>query len=240
MKLRSPWLIRLTAWLAAILIRLWLSTVRARAISVDGRPHPPDPAETRYIYAFWHDGLLAPLVTSSQARVLISKHADGELIAQVCGHLGIGVIRGSTTRGGVEALREMIRAAGEPAHLGITPDGPKGPRRELQPGLVMVASQTGLLVAPIGIGFSRAWRAPSWDRFAVPLPFSTMVGIVGEPIAIPPALSKLEMRRYQALVQARLSELTAAAEAWGTRIRKQGKQATPPAGAALAKFRRAA
>jgi lysophospholipid acyltransferase (LPLAT)-like uncharacterized protein len=231
MKLRSPWLISIVAALAALVIRLWIGTIRASAVSLDGRQHPTDPAKEKYIFAFWHDGLLAPLVIRTKVRVLISEHADGELIAQVCKHLGFGVIRGSSARGGLRALLEMIRTAHEPAHLGITPDGPRGPRRELQAGTIMVASQTGIPVLPFGVGFSRVWRAPSWDRFAVPCPFSTLVGVVGEPIQIPANLSKEDLRRWKMHVQDRLNELTAQAEAWGERIRTEGPHAAPPSGA---------
>jgi lysophospholipid acyltransferase (LPLAT)-like uncharacterized protein len=240
MKLRSPWLISVVAALAALVIRLWIGTIRARAVSLDGRQHPTDPATEKYIFVFWHDGLLAPLVIRTKVRVLISEHADGELIAQVCKHLGFGVIRGSSARGGLRALLEMIRTAHQPAHLGITPDGPRGPRRELQAGTIMVASQTGIPVLPFGVGFSRVWRAPSWDRFAVPCPFSTLVGVVGEPIHIPANLSKDDLRRWKTHVQDRLNELTAQAEAWGERIRKEGRQAAPPSGASPFVVRRAA
>jgi lysophospholipid acyltransferase (LPLAT)-like uncharacterized protein len=240
MKLRSPFLISVVAAIGSLLIRLWISTMRACAVSLDGRKHPTDPAQEKFIFAFWHDGLLAPLAIPTKVRVLISEHADGELIAQVCQHLGIGVIRGSSHRGGMRALLEMIRTAHEPAHLGITPDGPRGPRRELQAGIIMVASQTGVPILPFGVGFSRVWRAPSWDRFAVPCPFSTMVGVIGEPIHIPANLTKEDLRRCQLEVQARLNELSAAAEAWGERIRKVGCRASPPEGASPFGFRRAA
>lgn len=240
MKLRSPLLIRLVAALGSLLIRAWISTMRACAVSLDGRQHPTDPSKEKYIFAFWHDGLLAPLVIRTKVRVLISEHADGELIAQVCQHLGIGVVRGSSARGGLRALLEMIRTAGSPAHLGITPDGPRGPRRELQAGIIMVASQTGIPILPFGVGFSRVWRAPSWDRFAVPCPFSTMVGVIGEPIHIPADLTKEELRRYQSQAQDKLNELSAVAESWGQRIRLEGRRAAPPAGTAPFRVRRAA
>src|SRR4029079_19053493 len=115
--------------IVAFFIRLWISTMRVRMVSADGRMHPVDPNESQFIYAFWHEGLLAPLATRPKIRVLISQHTDGELIAQIVERLGIGVIRGSTARGGCQALLEMIRSAEGNTHLGITPDGPRGPRR---------------------------------------------------------------------------------------------------------------
>src|SRR5258708_18451764 len=151
MKSRNRWLVPFLAAAIALIIRLWMSTTRKRMISGDGQQHPVDPTVTRYIYAFWHEGLLAPLATRPKIRVLISQHTDGELIAQICERLSIGVIRGSTARGGCGALLQMIRDASNSTHLGITPDGPRGPRRKLKPGVVMVASQSGLPIVPIGI-----------------------------------------------------------------------------------------
>jgi len=228
MKLRHPLAIQLVAFLAALLLRLWMSTLRLRVVSADGQSHPVDPASTRYLYAFWHEVLLAPLVKRPKARVLISQHADGELIAQVCQFVGIGVVRGSTARGGSQALMEMIRGGAGDSHLAITPDGPRGPRRELKPGIVMVASQTGMAIVPIGIGFTRAWRAASWDHFAVPVPFTTLVGVIGEPIAVPADLDRGGMQHYKQLVQQTLQQLTEDAEQWAQRLRTEGRRAAPP------------
>jgi lysophospholipid acyltransferase (LPLAT)-like uncharacterized protein len=227
MKLRHPLVIRTVAFLAALLIRLWMSTLRLRVVSSDGQEHPVDPAAARYLYAFWHEALLAPLVKRPKARVLISQHADGELIAQVCQFVGIGVVRGSTARGGSQALMEMIRG-GNNEHLAITPDGPRGPRRELKTGIVMVASQTGMPIVPIGIGFTHAWRAASWDQFAVPVPFTTLVGVISEPIHVPADLDRGGMQHYKQLVQQTLQQLTEQAEDWASRLRTEGRRAAPP------------
>lgn len=202
--------------------------MRVRIASRDGRSHPIDPAEERLLYTFWHEGLLAPLATRPKIRVLISQHADGELIAQVCQRLGIGVIRGSTARGGCAALLEMIRCAEGPTHLGITPDGPRGPRQVLKPGVVIVASQTGLPIVPVGIGFTRAWRFTSWDRFALPLPGSTLTGVIGQPMAVPRDLSRPALAEWVARVESALAEVTDLAESWACRIRHEGPGAPGP------------
>src|SRR5262245_5127392 len=225
---RNRWLIRYFAAAAALLIRAWMSTVRVRAVSVDGREHPAEPAKGRFVYTFWHEALLAPLATRPKIRVLISQHTDGEVIAQICERLGIGVIRGSTARGGSQALLEMIREAGQSTHLGITPDGPRGPRRELKPGVIMVASQTGLPIVPVGVGFVRAWRFGSWDRFALPWPGSTVGGVIGEPSYIPRDLQRRELANWTRAVQNRLLELTELAEGWATCMRHKGTKAPPP------------
>jgi len=226
MKLRHPLLIRIAAFTAAILVRLWMSTMRVRIISADGQRHPVDPATRRYLYAFWHESLLAPIITKPKIRVLISQHRDGELIAQCCHWLGIGTFRGSTSRGGSQALLEMIRS-NDAAHLGITPDGPKGPRRELQPGTVMIASQSGLQVVPVGVGYVNAWRMRSWDQFALPKPFSTLTGVIGQPIEVPSDLGRQELRAWQQYIQDQMLAMTALAEDWAERL-KSDPQAAPP------------
>jgi lysophospholipid acyltransferase (LPLAT)-like uncharacterized protein len=219
MKLRHPWLLRLFGLVGATVIRAWMNTVRYRAHVLDGTIHPADPRGQRFIYAFWHESVLIPTVFKTRVRVLISQHADGELIAQVCRHLRLGTVRGSTTRGAVPALMAMKRASRD-SHLAVTPDGPKGPRRRVQMGLIFLASMTGLPVVPVGVGFGRAWRARSWDRFAVPWPWSTVYGVAPAPIVVPPKLDRAGLEHHRRLVEDRFLAVTAAAERWanaGTR-----------------------
>ncbi len=218
MKLRSPFLIRCIAAVAAFVIWCWISTFRIRVTSLDGRQHPVDPATEQFVYAFWHEGLLAPLTTRTKIRMLISQHADGEMIAQICQWLGFGVVRGSTTRGGCAALQSMMRAGqSNVTHLGITPDGPKGPRRTLQLGVVWVASTTGIPVVLTGIGFARAWRARSWDRFALPVPGSTIYGVLSEPIHVPKDLDRPGLEHWRLHLEERLMQVTELAEARATK-----------------------
>lgn len=224
MKLRHPWLIRLAAWGGAALARGWLATLRLRLASEGGGVHPVPPQRERLIYCFWHEALLAPATIAVPARVLISRHADGEFIAQLVGRLGIGVARGSTGRGGCEALLDLLTGDAA-AHLAITPDGPRGPRRQAQAGAVFLASQSGRRLVPLGVGFGRAWRAPSWDRFAAPWPGSTLYGVAAEPLAVPSGLDRAGIEHWRARLQAELDRVTAAAEAWAA--------GTPPAEPAL-------
>jgi lysophospholipid acyltransferase (LPLAT)-like uncharacterized protein len=240
MKKRDRWLIPYFAAAVALFIRLWMSTMRVRIASADGRQHPTDPREGRFLYAFWHEGLLAPIATHPKIRVLISQHTDGEVIAQICQRLGIGVIRGSTARGGCQALLEMIRDDDDSTHLGITPDGPRGPRRQLKPGVVMIASQSGLAIVPAGIGFVRAWRFASWDRFALPWPGSTMIGVLGQPISIPRDLDRRALQEWVQHVERELLRMTDLAEDWAARIRRQGRTAAAPDIAAPAPLRQSA
>jgi lysophospholipid acyltransferase (LPLAT)-like uncharacterized protein len=213
MKLRSPWLIRFAGLLGAILIRCWMGTVRTRLAILDPRLHPADVRVQRYIYAFWHDTMFFPAILPARIHVLISQHADGELIAQVCRHLGFGVVRGSSTRGASQALLGLLRQSRH-THVAVTPDGPRGPRRQLQRGLIFLASVSGLPIVPCGFGYARAWHARSWDRFAVPHPWSSATCVMAPAIHIPPHLSREELERYRRLVEEQLRETTEAAERW--------------------------
>jgi hypothetical protein len=147
------------------------------------------------------------------AHILISQHADGELIAQLVRHFRYGVVRGSTTRGGSAALLNLLQVS-KKTHLCVTPDGPRGPRRRVQPGAVFVASQTGLPIIPFGVAYGNAWRARSWDQFAVPMPFSQARVVVGEPLMVPPHLMTSQLGTYVDLLQQRMIDATIEAERW--------------------------
>ncbi len=216
MKLRQPWLIKALAFAAAWMIRFWMGTLRFRyrPIGPNVDPRQPD-FQGHYLYAFWHENILLPayLYGRPDIWVLISQHADGQLIAEVCRHLRFRTVRGSSTRGGVEAVRHMLRA-GRQGHLAVTPDGPRGPRRQVQPGLVYLAARTGLPIVPIGIGFQRAWRMQSWDRFAVPHPWTLGMCVTLPPISVPAEADKDQLESYRRRVEEALVQATALAERW--------------------------
>jgi lysophospholipid acyltransferase (LPLAT)-like uncharacterized protein len=228
MKLRSVWLIRFLAAGIALVAWCWLRTLRLQRFSVDGRHHPADANREQYLYAFWHEGVLGPLCDPGKIKVLISQHADGEWIAQICQWLGLGVIRGSTTRGGCGAIQEMIGQNGAQTHLGITPDGPRGPRRQMQPGAVWVASTTGIPVVLLGVGFAHAWRASSWDRLAIPVPGSTLCAVLSQPMQIPSDLDRAGLDHWRKQLEDELQRMNAIADAWAERIRREGRHAAGP------------
>ena len=183
MKIRHPAVIGLFAVFAGWLIRWWIGSLRCRIVNWADRPHPTDGRHERFIYSFWHETLMFHLGHRTRVNVLISQHADGEVIAQVCRRVGFNVVRGSSTRGGVKVLLEMVRSSGR-GNFAVTPDGPRGPRRRVQPGMIFLASRTGLPIVPFGIGYARAWRAKSWDRFGVPMPWSKVVFVIGPALTI--------------------------------------------------------
>lgn len=216
MKIRSPWLIRLTTKLGTGVLGLWVNTLRGRVETFAQQTDPGDPTlKERYIYAFWHDSLFCVTAFRSIVPVtaLISQSADGELISQFCHAFGINTIRGSSSHGGLEAANELIEAS-ERSHLLVAPDGPRGPRREVKRGLVYLASWTKLRIVPMGVGFGRAWRAKSWDRTSVPLPFSTISVVAGPIIQVPVGLGKGGMEHYRKKIEDCMLTATGVAEAW--------------------------
>ncbi len=137
-----------------------------------------------YILSFWHARILMmPFAYKGwDGSMLISEHKDGAYIADAVELMGIKSSRGSSTRGGARALLEMIKIARTGRSLGITPDGPKGPREVVQPGTVQLAKKSGLPLRAVCYATKRHKRANSWDRFYIPLPFTRGVFVIGEPV----------------------------------------------------------
>jgi lysophospholipid acyltransferase (LPLAT)-like uncharacterized protein len=216
MKIRHPFLIKTLGLAAAVGIKTWIGTLRYRyrSLGPDLNPLRTD-LDGRYIYAIWHENLLLPVYQYSRANVwvIISQHADGELLTEIGRHVRMKLVRGSTRRGGVEAVRKLLRIS-RSSHLAITPDGPRGPRRQVQAGLVYLAARTGLPVVPTGFGYQRPWRLRSWDRFVLPRPWTVGTCVTGAPIVIPAEVGKGDLEHYRQLVEDRLLHASAVAERW--------------------------
>lgn len=179
---RIRWAARLGRGLLAALGRSWRLELRHadawRAVKAQGRP---------VVFALWHGDLL-PLVWAHRdqgVRVLISEHADGEIIARVCEACGLGAVRGSTSRGAARALLQLVRELGAGHDLAVTPDGPRGPARTVQPGVLVAAHRGRAPIVPIAVRVSGAWRLRSWDRFLIPTPFARVVVAYGDPVDVP-------------------------------------------------------
>src|SRR5262249_47734416 len=125
--------------------------------------------------------------------------------------LGLKVVFGSSRRGGTPALLKLIGVARD-SHLVITPDGPRGPRQRVQGGIVHVAARTGLPIVPVCFGYSKAWRAGSWDRLAMPKPFSRVIGITMTPIRVPRCDDKNVLEAYRQQVEQAMREATRLAQ----------------------------
>lgn len=163
------------------------------------------------IYALWH-GRLLPLSFYHRHRglaTLISRHRDGDYIAGVVERWwGFHAIRGSSSRGGASALREIVRTLRAGTAIAITPDGPRGPRQKMKLGPVLAAQMTGVPLVPATASAEHAWWVGGWDRFLVPRPFSRVRLEFGEPLFVPRDAPLDEVERLAAELEARLNEMT--------------------------------
>ncbi len=205
--------LRIVPWLAARLMQclFWLLQV----VHV-GRAYPEScwAKGERIIVVFWHGRLLMmPFVYPGKpGALLISQHRDGEYFSRIATILGFEVIRGSATRGGMRAIKQMIRAIKGGLNLVVTPDGPKGPRAKVKSGVIEVAKLTGAPIVPVSFSAARRRFLQSWDAFLVPVPFSRAVYIWGEPMYVPPTTTKDEIIKHQEALEERLDLLTMRAD----------------------------
>jgi len=179
---------RVQFWAAGLagdyVLRGLSATWRVRIIDPDGMIDSVRSGRRQVVAAFWHRQIPAIMcVHRGQAWcVPVSEHRDGEYVAHVMERHGFRAVRGSATRGGLKALRGMLAAVKEGWSLAITPDGPRGPRYAVHPGVLMLARGTGLPIYPVGVGTGRAWEFKSWDAFVVPKPFTRVVVAFGPPL----------------------------------------------------------
>ena len=197
----------------SLLIRTWCATWRideqpARAVRARRAAGPRGA-----VWIMWHSRILLGAATQADEglHVLISMHGDGELIARTVAKMGFTPIRGSSSRGGREALTETVRVLKEGGHVAFTPDGPRGPRMNVQAGCVVAAMRAGVPLIPVGFEPRRAKRLRSWDRFVLPRPFTRVAVRFGDPIEVPPVLSSEEIDEWRLRVRDALLAVTAEA-----------------------------
>jgi lysophospholipid acyltransferase (LPLAT)-like uncharacterized protein len=211
---RSRTVRQLAAWLAALYIRIAYATGRWRIIG-DETPRAAIAKHGAVIGCFWHGRMLA--MTSYWRRraplhVLISQHRDGQLIAAAMERLGYPTIVGSTSKGGTQALREIVRALKAGICVAITPDGPQGPRMRAALGIIAAAKLSGYPIVPITFSASPARALGTWDRFLVFAPFARGVILVGEPIVVPPDADAAACEALRQALEDRLNAITAEAD----------------------------
>ena len=162
------------------------------------------------IAAFWHGRLLMmPLVYGGGGlKILTSSHRDGELITRTVRHFGQETVRGSSTRGGIAGIKGLVRALREGYDVAIAPDGPRGPRFKVQPGVIQLAKLSGRPVFPLTFSATPRKVLNSWDRFIIPLPFSRGIFVWGDPIWVDRAASEEEMEQKTLLLEKKVQEVT--------------------------------
>lgn len=172
-----------------------------------------------FIYSFWHDQLLmCPLTwqSNSSIKVLISKHRDGDIIAQLISNLGFEAIRGSThktnkikNKGGLLSARKMIKSLKNGISIGISPDGPKGPRHKVSDGILSISRLSKSVILPVGIGFKKKWVLNTWDKFIIPKPFNEITVVWGDPISA--ITNEKNNHQFKIKLENKMNNLTAQA-----------------------------
>lgn len=185
-------LVRILPPVAAAAVRALGGTLRF-TVAGTGELQPLWAQGRPLVYAVWHGQiLLAPWLTTRLCRsegariprVLASRSFEGELVSRFARSFGLRAARGSSSRGGARAMRELAAAIAAGEDVAVIPDGPRGPREVAQPGVVMLASLTGAPVVPLAIAARPARRLRSWDRFMVPLPFARAAAVLGPPLEV--------------------------------------------------------
>lgn len=180
----------------------------------------PEPARQLWlggqqvILAFWHNRMLmAPFFYRGRGlRILISRHTDGEIIRRVMLYFGFGSVRGSSTRGGAEAFRALLRSVEQGKDIVITPDGPRGPRYKVQKGIVELAWKTGLPIIAVSFSTKHRLEIPSWDRLVLPRPFTQGVFIWDHPLWVPPQADSSQREILREALEERMKLITKAAD----------------------------
>jgi len=182
MALFAPSMLRLLAW-------SW----RVERIGSDHL----EEAESGALVAMWHGRMLPPLPLHRHRGIgiLVSPSDDGGLVKLMLDRFGYRTIRGSSSRQGARALREMRDQIREGEMIVITPDGPRGPRHGMNVGLAWLASETGTPIMTVAVGCDRAWRLKSWDRFLIPKPWARVVISYGELLRVPPDADDGQLER---------------------------------------------
>ena len=170
---------RVAGFLLGSFIRLLTKTLRVRITDDSGLLS--DPPQYGLIWMFWHNRMLiVPGLYSRytrkfrQAAVLTSASRDGAMLASVMRRFGLEAVRGSSSRRGAQAMIECRRLLKKNYYIGITPDGPRGPVYEMQPGVVQLARLCAVPIVPITVEYEKSWRLKSWDHFFIPKPFSVV------------------------------------------------------------------
>lgn len=205
MSVRMSLLPRIGAVMIRCLGRSW-------RIRVDGTEH--EAAARResgnVIYAAWH-GRMLPITYTLRNRsihVLASEHRDGETLGRTIERLGFGHVRGSSTRGGARAVMDLAEKLKHGFDVGITVDGPRGPRYVAKAGPVQIAKITGAAIVPITSSSRRHKRFSSWDAFELPLPFTEVRVRHGEPVRVPADCDAETLEAKRSELEAKLRDIT--------------------------------
>lgn len=202
---------RLLALVGSTLLKALFLTIRLR---IDDRCGLSASAFSEpCLICFWHNRILGitatfhrfyPKTLRRGVTVLTSPSKDGEILAQLVGAFGMHAVRGSSSRRGSRALLELVRIIRDGGDIAITPDGPRGPRYRLGPGVILLAQTTGSPIVLMHASYSRCFRMKTWDGFIIPLPFSTISVTIEPLINIPNDLGEEEFEQARKNLEEKL------------------------------------
>jgi len=200
---------RILSFVASLLIRILGYTWRIEWRGED-KLRKAREISGQIVFSFWHGRLLVLSFTHrhKNIHVLASEHPDGDLMGQTIEWLGFGHLKGSTSKGGARALRQLTSVLRNGFDVGLTVDGPRGPRGIVQQGAVEVARMSGSVVVPVSNSARPRRLFSSWDRFQFPYPFARVIVEYGEPIVIPSRATEKERAELKNKLQQSLNELT--------------------------------
>lgn len=169
----------------------------------------------RIIFILWHGRMMLPIFAQRSLGIcaMVSEHQDGEMITQTIHRLGYTTVRGSSTRGGSKAFRQMLMKLKSGVNCAILPDGPRGPRQVLKPGAVLIAQRSGAWLLPMTFSCAKPIVLNSWDRFTLWRPFAKLCLFYGEAIKIPRGLTEDELEVMRKSVEDRMNALQTEADA---------------------------
>ena len=215
---RDRLLIRIADWAFYLAIKIIGSTIRWETV---GEEYLADAARggRKPIYCLWHDRIFAGtyFLRGLGIVVITSQSLDGEYIARFLKRFGFGTVRGSSSRGGVKALVEMIRHMRQGLPMAFTVDGPRGPRYSAKTGPVILAKKTGNPILPFNVECARFWTIKSWDRMQIPKPFTRARFMIGEPIYVPPETDDGTIEKKRMELQKTLDALVKSGAEWRDR-----------------------
>jgi lysophospholipid acyltransferase (LPLAT)-like uncharacterized protein len=195
-------------------IRLLKATVRRRYLNREVMERAVSGSDAQ-IFAFWHSRLTFARFGwfGDKGVVLQSQHRDSRMLGRVMSRFGLGQVWGSTTRGGTSAVREVLRRIKDGYSLAIAPDGPRGPQRRVQPGVITIARMSGVPIIPFAYSARPSRRLGSWDRMTFPFPFGRAVFIYGEPMTVDRRADEAEQERLRVKLEDELNRITDLADA---------------------------
>jgi len=209
-RIRNRFLNKMLLRCFVLIVRLLFRSCRKQIVpEADGLNPYVSTQDRRHLYCVWHDQLLMTVFSGKPQDMagLVSRHRDGGYLADAMELVGVVPVRGSTSRGGGRAMRELLRTARD-LHIAITPDGPRGPRRVAKSGIVFLASHSGRTIVPIAFTCRRFWKfRGSWTDMMIPKPFTTIVVIGGVPLDVPSGLDRTGLQQHTARLQAEMQRL---------------------------------